>query len=384
MINVKPIKGGVVLHDPSGRDPKTVLKHGMIQWNKQRFARVARDIYGFAPNVEKKDDLIRMGQKLFEHSYKHSQNDVEAAQHLDEWTRKQDPDFLDFTELEQNRNVMFMTARWADQAFPVVTLGEKFCAALIATHIPADMLDEVEAPWHAFTIEVPGKLLSLFDSEMMQRTRVVRILVHRRVREDGVREWCWIGLGERGQHIWRSGTAREIIQPVEFRKQERDLYEEGDVAFEDDVHRDERLYVLVSRLVLNVCLAVSEPEMVRPVGASHKRTGTGRHGPPEQRVFQVGRPISLDCRSAIREYVEGERSVREMTVQSLIRGHWKRQPYGPKLSLRRRQWIEPYWRGPEDAPIAVRPHVFADEGGSRVTTSSSALNEFDSATLSRT
>lgn len=34
----------------------------------------------------------------------------------------------------------------------------------------------------------------------------------------------------------------------------------------------------------------------------------------------------------------------EINVASYVRGHWTHQPHGPKMSLRRLQWIEPYWR----------------------------------------
>jgi hypothetical protein len=44
------------------------------------------------------------------------------------------------------------------------------------------------------------------------------------------------------------------------------------------------------------------------------------------------------------------------SVQCLVRGHWKRQPCGHELQDRKWIQIEPYWRGPEDAPIAVRSH----------------------------
>lgn len=43
-------------------------------------------------------------------------------------------------------------------------------------------------------------------------------------------------------------------------------------------------------------------------------------------------------------------------IQRLVRGHHKRQVVGIGRSGRRVIWIEPYWRGPEDAPILTRPY----------------------------
>lgn len=40
-----------------------------------------------------------------------------------------------------------------------------------------------------------------------------------------------------------------------------------------------------------------------------------------------------------------------LIVRTLVAGHWKQQPCGPKQSERKLIRVEPYWRGPLDAPI---------------------------------
>ena len=42
---------------------------------------------------------------------------------------------------------------------------------------------------------------------------------------------------------------------------------------------------------------------------------------------------------------------RRLTVRHLVRGHWRNQPHGTGRSQRRRQYIEPYIKGPEGAPL---------------------------------
>jgi len=44
------------------------------------------------------------------------------------------------------------------------------------------------------------------------------------------------------------------------------------------------------------------------------------------------------------------------TVRTRVSGHWRKQPHGPQSSLRRMQWIEPFWRGPVDGPVSVPDH----------------------------
>ena len=41
----------------------------------------------------------------------------------------------------------------------------------------------------------------------------------------------------------------------------------------------------------------------------------------------------------------------------IVRGFWRNQPYGPRNSLRRKQWIPPYVKGPADKPLVVKETV---------------------------
>ena len=80
-----------------------------------------------------------------------------------------------------------------------------------------------------------------------------------------------------------------------------------------------------------------------------------KRGEPQTWTFQLARDVKIDCRAAVRDYVRGL-AASSPVVQSLVRGHWKRQPHGPGGTERKTIFIEPYWRGPEEAPIAVRAH----------------------------
>lgn len=48
---------------------------------------------------------------------------------------------------------------------------------------------------------------------------------------------------------------------------------------------------------------------------------------------------------------DGEKLRHQLLVRSLVAGHWKMQPHGPNRSERKLIRIEPYWRGPLDAPV---------------------------------
>lgn len=49
----------------------------------------------------------------------------------------------------------------------------------------------------------------------------------------------------------------------------------------------------------------------------------------------------------------------EWSHRWIVRGHWRHQPYGPRDNPSYEwRWINPYIKGPEDAPLAMNEHVY--------------------------
>ncbi|KAA8828682.1 hypothetical protein [Bifidobacterium tissieri] len=55
--------------------------------------------------------------------------------------------------------------------------------------------------------------------------------------------------------------------------------------------------------------------------------------------------------------VESVEPSREYSCRWIVRGFYRNQPYGPNRSLRRKQWIPPYVKGPADKPLKLKPTV---------------------------
>ena len=55
----------------------------------------------------------------------------------------------------------------------------------------------------------------------------------------------------------------------------------------------------------------------------------------------------------------GDGPRRRLTSRHVVRGHWTHQPHGKGRALRRLQWVDDYIRGPQDAPLHTRAHVWA-------------------------
>ncbi len=358
----------VMVFDKSGKvDPRRLVELANLAAGRAANSRIAHRLFGHSLDTISKEGLVRTGQSWWEHTYKNATSDKDALDKFLAFTRAQGEPFHGMATTAPACLIYYGAARWADQAFPTITMGEKLCAALCGTEVPEEWYDEIQPPWKAFVIEIPGAdppLLTVFDPEHQVRSRATRILVQHAVADDGYAEWWWMLFTEHDQHCWRQGTIREVLRPVQFTEKETERYRvnAGD-AFAEEVDRDERIYHVISRLVFNSILTLTDPDRVRAVGSSHKHyeqrkaTGNDRTGPPEQRVFIIGKPIKLDCRQALRDYLEGRKGTSfKITTQTLVRGYWRWQPYGPKHSLRRRQFIEPYWKGPEGGVIPVREH----------------------------
>lgn len=57
------------------------------------------------------------------------------------------------------------------------------------------------------------------------------------------------------------------------------------------------------------------------------------------------------------EQAEPGEKTREYTHRWIVRGFWREQPYGKGRSLRRRQWIPPFVKGPADKPLIRKKTV---------------------------
>ncbi len=70
--------------------------------------------------------------------------------------------------------------------------------------------------------------------------------------------------------------------------------------------------------------------------------------------FRVGRPVKLGkaFRNAFRDRQDGG-STWKLAVRYIVRGHWRNQAHGPGRALRRRQWIQPFFKGPADLTDAL-------------------------------
>lgn len=254
------------------------------------------------------------------------------------------------TKVEQ----MF-AGKWAMTGFTTVNIGHRHAAALMATSIPPEELQpRVRLPWPAFAVRLPTGLLGV-DGLDGQRSEAVLLTVFETSLTTGNQPCV-------AYTVWTEATPNSPIHltlwgvvPI-AKLLDLDLpyidressYEKSDVDFRTDL--------MTRRLLVGLCLELSDPESLRErrvsTVAKHRAKQRPADSLPDYRLFELRRSINVDVTAAIRAYcLQGDR---HPTVQSLVRGHWKQQPHGPQRSLRRLIHVEPYFRGPLEAPVGAR------------------------------
>ena len=249
--------------------------------------------------------------------------------------------------------LIMASSSWADHGFPVVQMGHKYAAALMATAIP-DL--PINAPWPAFYLEVPRGLL---HTKSLGGTRcdIYGILVAQHMHLTLGTAWSFVafsdGAGAESPDLHRYSQPLSALLEKQLKVQEGPQYP-FDLPLDT---QDDRTLLMLTRLVLNTCLAMSDPRLVKGVGKQASARGASSRGSPipTARIFKVGMPVTIDCREELKAFLSGAKRD-PLSVQFMVRGHWRNQAHGQGMQEHRLTWIEPYWKGPEDSPILKRSH----------------------------
>ena len=232
------------------------------------------------------------------------------------------------------------TAKWAVHAFQRLMTSHTFAAALMCSDMQREVLEGIEEQWDAFLVLVPNGMLPAGGFEFS------RILVA------SYQFGAWLGLLAPDGAGFRLLVNDASSLSVLLASDEADLAQDSPA---------QRCMVLAKRLVAGLLLNLqgATTHKIRRVEARLKNKG--REAEPEHRIVTIGAPVDIDCRPAIREYIEngvkGSRRHGAPTVQVMVRGHYRMQACGPHHSERRKTWIRPHWWGSEAALIQTRAKV---------------------------
>lgn len=267
------------------------------------------------------------------------------------------------SEIRHATDLILFGVLWAEQGFPQITLGHKLAASIMATEISLDLLPELQMIWPTFVIAVPEGLVP--------NVQYVAITKRESEHESSIHFLCGVKktlmIDERGKTIegvpygwtagWKLPNLAALAAPIEPFAHKKEDAESSRFHFNGKDHKEiDRKTEMIQRLVLGVLLELQAhndrgtlPQ--RPLAA---RKDVGRDAVPIMFTFTLRREVKVDARPYVAAYLAGEGN--SPAVQLLVRGHSRRQVCGKGRLGRKIMWIEPYWRGPFDAPIAVRAH----------------------------
>ncbi len=259
---------------------------------------------------------------------------------------------------------------WVKCGMPQVEVSHRLAASLMATSVTKGQTAEIALPWDAFVVLVPSGMLkaAAFDERrggeyfwspesifVLLSPRNGRLLVYM-FGDCEVMSYDFDGLSGLSEASL-SDEISDKFEPTTVREESWELGGTTDLLNMVADHNS-RVIALAARLVFGACAELDNAERREEIerdSPAMKAAAGSRRGKPKAWTFKLTRDVKVDCRQWVGEYLGGS-SGSKPYVQSLVRGHHKRQAHGAGGLLRKWIHVEPYWRGGEDAPIAVKTH----------------------------
>ncbi len=273
-------------------------------------------------------ELMRRGRVMWEMTYAKGMSDEEVRDSVGTLNLNS---FAD--------EIVLFAAKWAVHAFQRLMTSHTFAAALMCSDVQKDVLVGIEKHWDAFLVIVPNGMLLAGELEFS------RILV------------ATYSFGARIMLMTFSPTMTGTVTDDAPTLSDL-LVSDGSDLTEDSVSR--RCLIMAKRLVAGLLLNLQHPAHYKARKVEARPKSKGREAEPEHRIVTVGKPLEIDCRAAVKEYIEHGKAGRKHappSVQVMVRGHYRNQACGVGRMERKTIWIEPHWRGPEAALIQTRPKV---------------------------
>jgi hypothetical protein len=279
---------------------------------------------------------------------------------------------------------LLMLPEWVEAGLPVVEVSHSLAASMLVTNVSKSVLEDVELPFPIFEIVLPHRMFwtevdgELYDLGFLHAGKILGPFWEGAKRPENIVQtlsYCLVAQAEPCS-LWTvkkrfyelgdiDGECSDAGALYTSTKSEAASREVAERFAMPVVDIDGRTVEALGRLLANVVLLMTnaaDPAHVKRVGKSHQRwrplpAGRNRVCPiPTTRIFRLVTPVRHDFRGLVSEYLKTGTGGGLKSVQSIVAGHWKMQVHGPQRSARKRIFVEPYWRGPEDAPIALRPH----------------------------
>jgi len=279
------------------------------------------------------------------------------------------------------RTTIWHMSQWVVEGRRVFAPSEALCKRLERIELRGVSGDDIALPFRSFYVVVPYGvgvpipdyneavfplrglyvLEDEYDSDTLLRGRVVHVLAVGQ----------WRSLGDTGHHddqlyYWTMPLCAGRGALLASQERITRSWERADCDHLVDTKTPLRQLHALNRWIWHLLVYLSssdvrrelrylDPEVERleqrlrkhPKGRKRDRIKDALKQRSRQRVIVIGSDVQAPPQS------QGKGTPLE--VRQLVRGHRKRQPFGPQRQERKEITIAPYWRGPEDG----------EQGGSR-------------------
>lgn len=240
---------------------------------------------------------------------------------------------------------------WAYFGMPVFQVTEDLVASLILTDPQNVLAEEVKFPYRSFLVKVPDgfwQFESLMDGST-KKANWVWVHEYRQVDRDYENRTWWRidAVSDDGTCITYfdkkpNGTMKEFL--AQEKKIGSPLYIEVDES-------EAGVSVSMRRLVVNLCLYLSEVGDMEKKAVYNKSSKARRKKKKKSSTWIVGRKIKIskDLIDAAKSWIlskQGKEAGWTIKKRFAVRGHWRNQPFGKERKLRKKIWIAPHWKGP--------------------------------------
>lgn len=251
---------------------------------------------------------------------------------------------VDDIENPQN-DYLLMLYRWADGGLATITTRHDYASALMLTERKSTDLDDIIVPWKTFRTMIPDGLVKYHSSHIVgdeKECSINRLIVG----ELGPENYQILGI------ITDPSGYNSLLPIVKGPSIDSILY----------YQHEETAFNMCINLVHGLLRTMQhtrnwkETEKKNKFGVIRQSM---RRPPPTHRNVVCGKPMNVNLTPVVKSIIRGELK-RGPKIPSMfqcqVRGHFKRQVIGIGRTGRKVVWIEPYWRGHEDAPIMVRDY----------------------------
>lgn len=250
---------------------------------------------------------------------------------------------------------------WVANQAPIFELSDSLTANLMLTETPP--LDAFRLPFDAFTIQIPPDYIPMYvvkkwpDGRVEREVSPCRLLrvsrTPRMTHKYGLVDIYRIACTDISGAM--AFTERRLEEMTEGSDELPDIHYSD--PFGGNIHtgEDEITFKLAEKLVRNfVAYMQAVPDQIEEVTKTKKSKKQKKRGdtrPPIRRFLaRTTVPLKWEMRDAA-QYTTNQGERKRLNERIVVKGHWRRQPYGPGRKQRKLVYIQPYRKGEEGAPV---------------------------------